>query len=75
MANSHVDLLSLCGSVKANLDVDRERERELETKVELLFRCANNVERRVIGVCQDTGLAGSKPARVVTTFSPFFMIV
>jgi len=49
VANSHVDLLSLHGSVKANLDVDRDRE--LETKVELLFRCANSVERKLIGVC------------------------
>jgi len=49
VANSHVDLLSLCGSVKANLDVDRDRE--LETKVELLFRGANSVERRLIDIC------------------------
>jgi hypothetical protein len=48
VANSHVDLLSLYGSVNAKLDV--ERDRGPKTKVELLFRCANDVEQRVICV-------------------------
>lgn len=66
MANSHVDLLSLYGSVNAKLDVERDRRKE--TKVELLFHCANNIEQRVISACLVSEFAGSKPARAVAVF-------
>jgi hypothetical protein len=48
VANSHVDLSSLYGSVNAKLDV--ERDSGSETKVELLFRCANNIAQRATRV-------------------------